>query len=107
MCEILAKLSGAPEKESYFVVGLFSILEALMDHPLAEIVDKLPLNEEILSALLDYKGVLGEALRCSIACEQSELEDICFGKLEFSTIYEAYREALVWSRRAAAGLSAK
>jgi len=105
MCEILAELSGASEKESYFVVGLFSILEALMDHPLAEIVEKLPLNEEIISALLDFEGVRGEALRCSIACEQSELENICFGKLKFPNIYDAYLEAIAWSRRAAAGLS--
>lgn len=104
MCELLAKLSGNPEPASFFIVGLFSILEALLDNPLLKIVNTLPLNEEIISALLNKEGELGEALCCSIACEQCEVDEIRFVDLETSSIYDAYQEAISWSRQASAGL---
>ena len=104
MCELLASLSGNKEQASFFIVGLFSILEALLDCSLSKIVDMLPLNEEIISALINKDGQLGEALCCSIACEQCEIVDIHFSDLETSLIYDAYQEAMSWSRQASAGL---
>ena len=104
MCELLASLSGNKEQASFFIVGLFSILEALLDCSLSKIVDMLPLNEEIISALINKDGQLGEALCCSIACEQCEIVGIHFSDLETSLIYDAYQEAMSWSRQASAGL---
>lgn len=105
MCELLASLYGNPEQASFFIVGLFSILEALLDHSLSKIVDMLPLNEEIISALINKEGQLGEALCCSIACEQCEIDGIHFSDLKTSLIYDAYQEAMSWSRHASAGLA--
>ncbi|MFN2337829.1 MAG: EAL and HDOD domain-containing protein, partial [Gammaproteobacteria bacterium] len=47
MCELLARTARRPNPESYFTVGLFSLLEALMEAPLAQILEALPFSEEI------------------------------------------------------------
>ncbi|MFQ5658879.1 MAG: EAL and HDOD domain-containing protein [Gammaproteobacteria bacterium] len=106
MCEQLARMTRQPDVDIFFVIGLFSILEALLNHSLQEILQHLPLSKEVVGALLRYDGVPGEALQCSIACEQCKWPEIKFAKLDISSIHEAYTEAITWSRQTAAGLGA-
>ena len=104
LCELLAKESKLPDQEAYFVVGLFSILDALLSLPLEEILEGLPLEEEVKIALLKREGILGEALKCSLACEQWIGGEINFQALDVASIYSLYLKAMTWSRQAAAGL---
>ena len=99
MCELLAQKSEQVEQEGYFVTGLFSILDALLDHSLQEIMTQLPLSEEIVAALLNYDGKLGAALKCSIACERCHWEEIGFAGLEATDIYESYLKSITWARQ--------
>ena len=101
MCELLSSSAGYRDKESYFVVGLFSILEALLDLPIDRALEKLPLTEDVVQALSKHEGLLGEALECTLACEECHLTGVHFGNLETEIIYQAYIEAMSWSRRAA------
>ena len=101
MCELLSGSAGYRDKESYFVVGLFSILEALLDLPIDRALDNLPLTEDVVQALSKRKGLLGEALECTLACEECRFTGIHFGNLETEIINQAYIEAMSWSRRAA------
>ncbi len=43
-------------QETGFTVGLLSILDLLMDRPLAEIVEDLALSDELRAALLESRG---------------------------------------------------
>jgi len=45
------------------VVGSFSLLEALLQRPIAELVDRLALPARMAAALLDREGVFGRLLR--------------------------------------------
>ncbi len=101
MSESLAEATNQPDKSSYFVTGLFSILEALLRYPFDEIVERLPLTEEVVAALRYQDGLLGEALQCCLACENADLERIRFTGLAPETIYQLYEDAMVWSRQAA------
>ncbi len=105
MCELLAKTSRQPEPDVFFVVGLFSILDALLDLPLDEILETLPLSEEIIGALVHGEGRLAEALTCSRVCEQCIWPEIRFAKLDITVIYEAYIESIAWARAVSADLS--
>ena len=44
MCELLAERLNLPNKDSYFITGLFSTLDAMMDAPLDQLVENLPLT---------------------------------------------------------------
>lgn len=50
-CEDLAHGLRLPNPDSYFTLGLFSLLDAMLDLPMAEIVEQLPLSEEVSQAL--------------------------------------------------------
>jgi EAL and modified HD-GYP domain-containing signal transduction protein len=51
MCEVLARSSTVPPDEM-FTAGLLSLLDAILDRPLEEILDQLPLTSLIREALL-------------------------------------------------------
>lgn len=60
MCEQIAATLGLPSEPDPFLVGLFSVLDALVDQPLTELLDELPLSNEIKDALLQMPTPLGK-----------------------------------------------
>ena len=105
MCELMAKKAQLHESQSYFMTGLFSILEALLSSPLDQILEKLPISPDVVDALLYADGALGEALRCSIAYEQCIWDEMKFRALSSDDISAAYWKAVAWSQGAAGNLS--
>ena len=99
MCERLAQIKGMDETDSYYISGLFSMLDAVLDQPLDNIVGTLPLTPAIKGALVGHEGPIGEALNCVLAHEQAKWEELDFGGLDDSTIQQAYLEALAWAFR--------
>ena len=41
-----------------FLTGMFSLLDSLFDQPLQQVLDSVPIDEEIKQALIQRKGVL-------------------------------------------------
>jgi EAL and modified HD-GYP domain-containing signal transduction protein len=99
MCSCLAEALGQQAaKESYFTIGLFSALDAMLDLPLEEIVASLPLQEDVSAALLSHEGIMGCTLRGVLAYERAEWEQVAAAiPLEEAQISEAYLEAVRWS----------
>lgn len=104
MCERLCAALPGIDEDSGFTVGLFSTLESLMDAPLAEILDKLPLAEEVSAALLAGEGLLGEVLACVLAYERCDWDHARAAGLDPAAIGRAYAEAVDWSYQISAGL---
>lgn len=62
-CDRLANIRGDKENPpAAFLTGLFSLVDALLEQPLEELLAQLPLLPEIKVALLENKGVLAEYL---------------------------------------------
>lgn len=101
MCELLAKTAKQQPAETYFTVGLFSLLEALMDTPLVDILDKLPFTEDVRRALLKHEGPYGEALQCVLAYEKGDFNRARFGRLAPSQMTDAYIAAARWADESA------
>ena len=59
MCEQIAALIEPSTTDHFFTVGLFSMLDALFDKPLEDLISIVGLSEEARDALIDYKGVMG------------------------------------------------
>lgn len=52
-CELVGAQAGDFSKDSYFTVGLFSVLDAIMDLELSEILSQLKLDPPIVNALIE------------------------------------------------------
>jgi c-di-GMP phosphodiesterase len=104
MCELLAKTAKRPHTETYFTVGLFSLLEALMDTPLEKILESLPFTDEIRRALLQQEGLYGEALSCAIAYEKGDFLRAHFDRLAPSQMTDIYLASARWADQSASAM---
>ena len=99
-CETMAleaKLEG--KSSEYFIIGLFSLLDTFLDRPMEEILEELPLMEEIKEALLLFpneyrvpldifllyeRGYFDEAFE--LAVKEYELDDVTVMRSYLSAI---------------------
>ena len=100
MCEELGAGIEHKMKDIYFTAGLFSVIDALMDRTMEEIVEQLPLSAILKDALLEQEGIIGEALKCCIAFERADWENVQFQHIDEITIQKAYFDAVIWSNDA-------
>ena len=105
MCEELSLHVDKKMKDTYFTAGLFSVIDALMDSSMEDIVSQLPLSTELKDALLEQKGTVGEALKCCIAFERADWENVQFQNVDEQAIQKAYFDAVIWSNDAMALVS--
>jgi c-di-GMP phosphodiesterase len=99
MCEILAGSALPEERETLFTIGLFSVADALLNAPMADVLDSLPFTEEIQAALLRREGPKGELLAAVAAYERGEFPTLPTTDSSPS-LAGAYRSALAWADEA-------
>ncbi|HIF10767.1 MAG TPA: HDOD domain-containing protein, partial [Sneathiellales bacterium] len=56
MCELLARYTREPNSEPFFLAGLFSSLDAIMDKPMEEVLAELPISDDLKAAVLNREG---------------------------------------------------
>ena len=99
MCELLAAKMEEPQlTATYFTVGLFSTMDAIMDQPIEAVLAELPLKQPVSEAIQHYKGKMGRALQAAIAYERGEWDELEDDIVESDTIVSVYIEALNWCR---------
>ncbi|MEP6690938.1 MAG: HDOD domain-containing protein [Gemmatimonadaceae bacterium] len=77
MCELLDESSGQRASAGQlFLVGLFSVLDALLKIPMEEIIGRLDLADDVRSALLGRTGALAPALELCEAYEAGSWESV-------------------------------
>jgi c-di-GMP phosphodiesterase len=97
MCELLAHQVEPKRKDTFFLMGLLSVMDALMDMCMPEIVASLPLENDLAEALLYQEGTLGLVLRSVLAYEHGNWDDVYHLGLDSSTLTDAYLQAIVWA----------
>jgi EAL and modified HD-GYP domain-containing signal transduction protein len=97
-CQLLGALDGDHDEHELFTVGLLSLLDAFLDQPLAEILENLPLAEDVKAALLQHAGGLADVLDAAIALEHMDEETLRECGLDRGKSSHAYVEALRWTR---------
>lgn len=100
MCELLAEAAEHENTDTYFTLGLFSLLNIMLNIPITELVNELPLGEELTQALLNHDGQLSEALRCVIAYEHQQWQAVKFEELSTDEISNIYLNAVQWGNEA-------
>jgi len=74
-CDQLAAIMGDSDNPpAAFLTGLFSLVDALLEQPLQQLLDDLPILPEIKAALLAHQGQLGLYLQLTKAFENGEWE---------------------------------
>jgi c-di-GMP-related signal transduction protein len=103
-CESLAQLTHAGIPNDAFLLGMFSLLDALIDQPLDEALRSVDLGEEIAGALLGFgpdEGFLTRLYLLIGAYEQGNWEEVerLSQKWSISTaaIGQAYIDSTAWT----------
>jgi EAL and modified HD-GYP domain-containing signal transduction protein len=102
MMELLGEQYNLPERETYFTVGMFSLIDAFFDQTKQTILGGLPFSDAVNAALLHYDGPAGKILHAVEAHEQGHWSDIDWNALhaigiEQPGFEQAYLDALVWA----------
>lgn len=102
MCELLAQRLGFANPKSFFTIGLFSGLDALMDAPLAVVLQHISLSDDVAAALLHRAGNGGRVLDCVLSYEHANWPRIAEMAIPADPVIESYVEAVQWANRAVA-----
>jgi EAL and modified HD-GYP domain-containing signal transduction protein len=102
-CELLAGSLGGEEAASEgFLIGMCSLLDAILGRPMKAVLADLPLAEETEAALLGEDNAIRRLLDCVIAYEHGEWEraEQLAGraKINPALLPKAFADALRWSR---------
>lgn len=75
-CELLAPLIGQKHREAdFFLMGMFSLIDAFLDQPLDELLDQLPIPGDIKIALLGRNGIMQDICSLVISYEKGNWEE--------------------------------
>jgi c-di-GMP phosphodiesterase len=101
LCELLgAHIMNRADQDNLFITGVFSLLDAMLDTPMEEIMDRLIIQDDIAEALLNRAGMYGPILALAEACESRDtkrMEDLTFAlMLTPAQVTKAHLEALAW-----------
>jgi len=100
MCENIAKRMEFKDPDLFFTTGLFSTLDALMDRPMEEILEQLPLSEVLRAALLRREGPAGRTLTWTLAYEEWQWGNIDPGEIDPAILEESFLEGIEWATQA-------
>jgi len=95
-CELLAN-SGRARLPSgtAFMVGLFSLLDAMLDQPLEKVLEGLPVSTALRSALLDQSGFEGEILAAVLDHERGLMPETL--PADAGDLFDCWQKAVAWA----------
>lgn len=96
MAELLAPSKTNVKAEQYFAVGLFSVLDALLDMSLDEVLDTLPITEEMSLALSSHEGEMGTVLNNIKLYEKGRWDEL-MSLIDHSAYQKAYLQSIKWA----------
>ncbi|MEG0261015.1 MAG: HDOD domain-containing protein [Lysinibacillus sp.] len=101
LCELMAKRIGYRNYSEYFLVGMFSLIDALLEKPMNDILTQLPLSNEIVGTISGAKTELSAILQMTIALEKQDWETVesLKGELDLSSedLFEFVQNANKWT----------
>ncbi|MES1044587.1 hypothetical protein BLX88_02305 [Bacillus obstructivus] len=101
-CELISeKQFGKSESPKFFLLGLFSLLDAILFKPMDEVLNQLSLEESLFNALCGEENSMRKVLDLSIALEKAEWEKmdelLQITDLTEQELSRFYQQAWEWS----------
>lgn len=108
MADTLGQRVGDPDPEPYFTTGMLSMLDALMDLPMEELLAQMPLSERINEALLNSLSddPLARVLRVIRGYESGDFDVAERECISLQDVNLAYRQAVAWAGQTRMALAA-
>lgn len=101
-CELAGVASGL-DAGGLFTIGMFSLIDAMLDISLEEVTQELPFPDDMRLALLSHDGPMGRILDAATSLESGYYGD---AKLLVPNAGELYVQSLLWAQEAAGALFA-
>ena len=100
-CELAGAQLGIASPAELFTLGLFSVIDGMMDAPMHDVVASLPFADDMREALVLRRGEKGQLLDCVASLETGE-----YGHAHtiVASAGERYLESLIWANTAAESL---
>ena len=104
MCELLATKLNPQIAPQMFIIGLFTVIDALMDMPMADLLDTVVLSTSIRMALLDQSGAQGEILAQILNYEEGNWDELVKCETCPELFSSIYLKAIRWADETTAAL---
>jgi len=103
-CELIAGKAVPELTEASFLVGLFSLLDAMLDAPLEKIVNGLPLAPEVVTALTSdkpspLKYILSTVIYYEKGSWYNTKRNAEMVNVDYEELTDYYQDALVWANK--------
>ncbi|GAA6182983.1 MULTISPECIES: HDOD domain-containing protein [Alteromonadaceae] len=101
-CELISMAKNdADNPPKGFLVGLFSLLDALLDQNMSKLIKKLPLNDDLKNALCGIEGQLRDYLVVARAFEYGDWNGVTHHstklELDQDMLHSFYNESIKWA----------
>ncbi len=96
MCEVLARRAGLPP-DQLFTAGLLSLLDAMLDRPLDELLAQLPLTALIRDALGASASPAAGIVAAARGHERGDFARVEATGLSAGAVFAAWRESVLWA----------
>ena len=101
VCEKLAKITYKQNFSEYFLIGMFLVIDSLLQRPMSSVLSQLPFPEEITDTILGKQTEMLPYLEFSIALGKFDwdtLEELAPKfNLTMESIELLHKEALQWA----------
>jgi EAL and modified HD-GYP domain-containing signal transduction protein len=99
--ENLAEVFGlAVRKDELFLMGLFSVLDVILEKPMSEALDMMKISGDIRKALVEKDGVLAPVLDFVLQYEDANWQEVSrqmlLGNISLDAVQQAYMGSLQW-----------
>lgn len=97
LCELIGKRTGFSDTNMLFMVGLFSVLDALFDIPMEKLLSSLPISNDIQTTLLTHQGKSGAILNLVLTLETGQFANADLLGLTPDAVRDIYLQAVRWT----------
>jgi EAL and modified HD-GYP domain-containing signal transduction protein len=105
-CELLTPKVQHGDSD-LFLLGLLSMMDVILEVPMSEVLDKLPLDQETKNVLLGGASPLRQLYQLMLARESGDWQNtaVLAGQMKMSEseVAESYWQAMQWAREMSAG----
>lgn len=94
--------SMAIQSSELFLMGLFSVLDVILDMPMKDALETIKVSRNISDALVYHKGIFAFPLEFILQYENANWQEVSrlmiVHNIEMQPVYDAYMNALRWYR---------
>jgi EAL and modified HD-GYP domain-containing signal transduction protein len=95
----------AGRSQEAFLMGLFSVLDVILEKPMEEALEIVQVSKDVRKALLENDGMFAELRNFMKAYENADWQEIdrlsVIKGIDHEPVYKAFADALVWYRELA------